>query len=280
MPELAYVNGRITTVDEATVSVEDRGFQFADGIYEVARTFGGKFIDLDRHLARLARSAAMLDLPLPMPLAELEKACREFHGRSEVPEAVFYLQLTRGACRRQHAAPPGLKPTLVMTVRAVTRPTPPQFKAITVPNNRWRMCSCKAVALLPTVLAKHAALKAGVDEAIFVEDDGTVLEGASDNIFAVKSGTAYTAPADGRILEGITRERAIELAAARKVPVKAESFKRDFLLAADEVFLTSSILTLVPIVEVDGHLIADGKPGPVSTGLRDAYWDFIRKTTA
>jgi len=280
LPELAYVNGRITSVEEAVVSVEDRGFQFADGIYEVVRTFNSKFIDLDRHLARLERSARMLDLPLPMPLAELEKVCRDLYARSGVPEAAFYLQVTRGACRRQHAAPPGLKPTLVMTVRAVTTPPPPYFTAITVPNNRWRLCACKAVALLPTVLAKHAAIKAQADDAIFVEDDGTVLEGASDNVFAVKDGTLYTPPADGRILEGITRGRVLELAAALGVPVRVESFKRDFLLASDEVFLSSSVLTVVPFVRIDGKPIGGGAPGPVTTAVRQAYWDFVREHTA
>ncbi len=280
MPELAYVNGRVTLADEATVSVEDRGFQFADGIYEVARTFNSRLIDLDRHLARLERSAKMLDLALPMPLTDLERACRDLYAQSQLPEAVLYLQLTRGACRRQHAAPPDLAPTLVMTVRAITKPTPPQFTAITVPNNRWRMCSCKSIALLPTVLAKHAAIKKGADDAIFVEDDGTVLEGASDNVFAVKEGILLTAPADGRILEGITRGRVLELAAEQKLPVRIEHFKRDFLLAADEAFLSSSVLTIVPFVKVDGRPIGDGKPGPVATGLRRAYWDFVRKVTA
>lgn len=280
LPELAYVNGRVTLADAATVSIEDRGFQFADGIYEVARTFNSKLIDLDRHLARLERSAKMLELPLPMSLADLERACRDLYAKSQLPEAALYLQLTRGACRRQHAAPSGLAPTLVMTVRAVTKPTPPQSKAITVPNNRWRTCSCKSIALLPTVLAKHAAVKVGADDAIFVEDDGTVLEGASDNVFAVKKGVIYTAPTDGRILEGITRGRVLELAAKRKFTVKIQHFKRDFLLAADETFLSSSVLTVVPFVEIDGHPIGDGKPGPVATGLCRAYWDFIREVTA
>lgn len=280
MPELAYVNGRITPVGEATISAEDRGFQFADGIYEVARTYNSEFIDLDRHLARLGRSAKMLDLSLPMPTADLERTCRDLYAQSQIPEAIFYIQLSRGACPRQHAAPAGLAPTLVLTVRAITKATPVQFTAITVPNNRWRMCACKSTALLPTVLAKHAAVKAGADDAIFVEDDGTVLEGASDNVFAVKDGVLYTPPADGRILEGITRSRVLELAAARKLPIKTEPFKRDFLLGADESFMSSSILTVVPFIRIDGHPIGTGAPGPVATGLCRDYWDLIRRLTA
>lgn len=280
MPELAYVNGRIGPVEEAVVSIEDRGFQFADGIYEVARSWNNKLVDLDRHLARLERSARMLDIPLPMPIPELDRTCRDFFTRSGIDDGLLYLQLTRGAVRRQHAAPPGLKPTLVMTARVVTKATPEQLTAITVPNNRWRMCACKSVALLPAVLAKHEALRKGADEGIFVEDDGTVLEGASDNIFVVKNGVAYTAPTDGRILEGVTRGRVLELAAERGIPVKVEHFKRGFMLAADEAFLTSSVLTVVPIVKIDGQPIGDGKPGPVATALRQAYWDFIRKHTA
>jgi len=280
LPELAYVNGKVTPVEEATVGVEDRGFQFADGIYEVVRSYNGKLIDLDRHMARLGRSAAMLDLPLPMPLEELDRVALEFYESSRLPEAMLYLQVTRGAGRRQHAAAPGLTPTLVMTVRAVTRPTPPQFAAITVPNNRWRLCACKTVALLPTVLAKHAAAKAGADEAIFVDDDGTVLEGASDNVFAVKDGVYYTPETDGRILAGITRERVLEQLADRGADVRVGRMTVDFLRAADEAFITSSVLTIVPVVTLDGRAIGDGKVGPAATAVREEYWRFIREVTA
>lgn len=280
MRELAYVNGRICPVDEACVSVEDRGFQFADGVYEVARSWNGRLIDLDRHLARLQRSAGMLDIPLPMPLPDLDRTCREFFAQSGIGDGMLYLQLTRGAVRRQHAAPPGLKPTLVMTARMVTKPTPEQFTAITVPNNRWRTCACKSIALLPSVLAKHAAREAGVDEAIFVDDGGLVLEGASDNVFAVKDGVLFTPPTDGRILEGITRGRVLELAEARRYEVRVEPLPLDFMLGCDEVFLTSSVLTVVPIVKVNGRPIGDGRPGPVTRTIREDYWDFIRRVTA
>ncbi len=280
MQELAYVNGRVGPVDEACVSVEDRGFQFADGVYEVARSWNGKLIDLDRHLARLARSAAMLGIRLPMPEPDLDRTCRGFFGRSGIGDGMLYLQLTRGATRRQHASPPDLQPTLVMTARMVTKPTPEQFTAITVPNNRWRMCACKSIALLPNVLAKHAAREAGADEAIFVDDDGSVLEGASDNIFAVKGGVLFTPPADGRILEGITRGRVLELAAARGYEVRVQPVSLDFVLGADEMFLTSSVLTVVPIVRVDGRAIGNGRPGPVARTMCQDYWDFIRRVTA
>jgi len=279
VPELAYVNGKTTLVDEAVVSIEDRGFQFADGIYEVARSHDGKLVDLDRHLARFERSARMLDLPLPMPLPELERTCREFYRQAELPEVILYIQLTRGAARRQHAAPSGLRPTLVLTSRAVTKPTPPGFSAITVPNNRWKMCACKSIALLPTVLAKHAAAKAGADEAIFVGDDGLVLEGASDNIFAVKSGVLFTPPADGRILEGITRGRILELAPKHGYRIIVGPLPLDFAREADELFITSSVLTVVPIVRLDGRPVGDGQPGPVSLAMVKAYWDFILEVT-
>jgi len=277
VPELAYVNGVITPLEEARVSVEDRGFQFADGIYEVAKIFDGKLIDLDRHLARLENSARMLELPLPMPLPELGRTCRDLHARSGIEDGVFYLQVTRGACPRVHAAPPGLEPTLVMTTRRLSRPLPEKITAITVPNNRWKMCACKAIALLPTVLAKHAAVKAGVNEAIFVGDDGLVLEGASDNVFCVKDGVLHTPPADGRILEGITRGRVLELAEERGIEVRVAPLPLDEFRAADEVFLTSSVLTVVPVVALDGRPVGDGRPGPVSTVLREAYWDFMRR---
>jgi D-alanine transaminase len=278
VPEIAYVNGRIGSIDEAFIGIEDRGFQFADGVYEVVRSYARRLMDLDRHLARLERSAKMLDLPLPMDLADLEATCRSFFAQSGLDEAVLYLQVTRGVARRQHVAPAGLTPTLVMTARVVSKPTPAEFRVITVPNNRWRMCDCKTIALLPTVLAKHAAAQVNGDDAIFVEDDGTVLEGASDNIFVVKSGVIYTAPADNRILAGITRGRVLEIIDQLGLLVRIEPYKRDFMMAADEVFLTSSVLTVVPIVEVDARAIADGKPGPVAQRLCRAYWDLIRAT--
>jgi len=280
MPELAYVNGRVTPVSEATVSIEDRGFQFADGVYEVARSYNGKPIDLDRHLARMGRSAAMLDLPLPMSLSELQHVAEGFYASSHLPEAVLYLQLTRGAGPRQHVGAPGLTPTLVMTVRPVLRTTPAEFTVITVPNNRWLMCACKSVALLPAVLAKHEAVKAGADEAIFVADDGTVLEGASDNIFAVKAGVYYTPRADGRILAGITRERVLEQLAARGAEVRVGDMTINFLRAADEAFITSSVLTVVPVVGIDGRPIGDGKIGSAATAVKEDYWRFIREVTA
>lgn len=280
MREIAYVNGRVCPVEEATVSVEDRGYQFADGIYEVVRAWNAKLIDLDRHLARLERSAAMLDLPLPMPVPELEATCREFYGESAIPDGMLYLQVTRGAGRRVHMPDPGLTPVLVMTARLVGKPTPERFSAITVPNNRWRMCACKSIALLPAVLAKHAARKAGADEAIFVDDDGFVLEGASDNVFVVKDGVAYTPPADGRILEGVTRGRILEIAQEKGLEVSVRPVRLEEMLGADETFLTSSVLTVVPIVRVDGRDIGDGRPGPVTLGLRRDYWDFIERVTA
>lgn len=280
MPELAYVNGVVTPIEEAKVSVEDRGFQFADGVYEVARAHNRKLVDLDRHLERLERSARMLDLPLPMPVPELARTCLDFFRQSAVAQGVFYLQLSRGASKRQHAAPPGLRPTLVMTAREYCPPPPGAQKAITVPNNRWKLCSCKSTALVATVLAKHAAVKAGADEAIFVEDDGTVLEGASSNIFVAKDGVVHTAPADGRILEGITRSRVLELAAKRGIRVVAGRVPVELLRSADEVFLTGSVLTVVPFVAIDGRPVGNGEPGPVATALGRDYWDFVREATA
>ncbi|MEW6031508.1 MAG: aminotransferase class IV [Bacillota bacterium] len=279
MPELAYVNGLVTPVDEARVSIEDRGFQFSDGIYEVVRTHNGGFIDLERHLARLERSATMLDLALPMPLPELERVSREFYAQSALPEAIFYLQVTRGAAPRRHTAPPGLTPTLVMTVRAITQPPPERYTAITVPNNRWKLCACKSIGLLPAVLAKHAALRAGADEAVFVED-GLVLEGASDNFFAVKDGVVYTPDTDGRILAGVTRERVLEQLAERGARVEVGPLPLELARSADEAFITSSVLTVVPIVALDGRPVGDGRPGPVTGRAREDYWDFIRRTTA
>lgn len=278
MPELAYVNGRVMPVEEATVSIEDRGFQFADGIYEVAQSYNGKLIDLDRHLDRLVRSAEMIDLRLPMSLDELKRVSGDFYARSGIEAGALYIQVTRGATRRQHAAPTDLTPTLVMTARGIG-PTPEQLSAITVPNIRWKLSACKSIALLATVLAKHQARAAGADEAIFVDDDGSVLEGASTNTFIVRNGVLRTAPTDGRILPGITRERVLELAGQLGLEARVERVPVEALREADEVFLSSSVLTVVPFVRVDGRPVGDGRPGPITMGLRSAYWDFIRAVT-
>jgi len=276
VPELAYLNGWVGPVDQARVGVEDRGFQFGDGVYEVAQSQNGILLDLDRHLARLGRSLSMLDIPPPMPLEELERTAAEFYRQSGIAAGMLYLQVTRGACRRQHAPPEELEPTLVMTARTIG-PPPEEFKAITTPNNRWKLCSCKAVALLHAVIAKHAAHKAGADEAIFIDDDGSVLEGSSTNIFVVKDGVAYTAETDGRILEGITRGRILELAGGLGIDVRVGRVPVELLREADEVFLTSSVLTVVPFVSVDGRPVGTGRPGPVVTALREAYWDLINE---
>jgi len=274
VPELAYVNGWVGPVEEAYVSVEDRGFQFADGVYEVAQAQNGVLLDLDRHLARLERSLAMLDMAPPMPLPELERTAADFYRSSGIDVGMLYLQVTRGTCARQHAPPEGLRPTLVMTARLVG-PLPEWFKAITTPNNRWKLCACKSVALLPAVLAKQAARKAGADEAIFVDDDGSVLEGASTNVFVVKDGVAYTAETDGRILEGVTRGRVLELAGDIGLEVRVQRVPVELLRRADEVFLTSSVLTVVPFTHIDGRPVGSGRPGPVAGAVREAYWNLI-----
>lgn len=278
MPEIAYVNGRITPVEEATVSIEDRGFQFADGIYEVAQAYNGRLIDLGPHLERLGRSAGMIDLTLPMPLDELERVAEDFYARSGIASGALYIQVTRGAIKRQHAAPPGLAPTLVMTARAIG-PTPEQLTAITTPNIRWKLSACKSIALLATVLAKHQARAAGADEAIFIDDDGSVLEGASTNTFVVKDGVLHTAPADGRILAGITRQRVLELVEGLGLEARVGRVPVETLRQADEVFLSSSVLTVVPFVRIDGRPVGAGRPGPIAAEVRAAYWDYIREVT-
>ncbi len=260
MPELAYVNGQFMPLAHATVSVEDRGFQFADSVYEVLRTYNCQPFALDEHLARLRRSLAAIALDYRTePLREIiEEAAR----RAAFPEAIIYLQITRGVAPRNRAIPPEVKPTLVLTVRELV--PHPEWEAhgicvITVPDNRWGRCDIKTVGLLANVLAHQAARQAGAQDAIFVESDGTVNESTAGNVFVVQGGQLRTPPKSHRILAGITRDKLMEI-----MPVVEARVSQDDLLGADEVFLTATTVEVVPVVAVNGKQIGSGKPGPIT----------------
>jgi len=260
MPELAYVNGQFMPLAQATVPVEDRGFQFADSVYEVLRTYGGQPFALDEHLARLRRSLAAI--ALDYPTEGLRGIIAEAVRRAAFPEAVIYLQITRGVAPRHRAIPAQVRPTLVLTVRALV-PHPEWqehgIRVITVPDNRWGRCDIKSVGLLANVLAHQAARNAGAHDAIFVEADGTVNESTAGNVFIVRAGQLLTPPKSHRILAGITRDKFLAITPVTETRITAAD-----LLGADEVFLTATTVEVVPVVMVNGKPIGSGTPGPVT----------------
>ncbi|MNS82658.1 D-alanine aminotransferase [compost metagenome] len=270
---LVWINGHVTDIEAATVSLEDRGFVFGDGVYEVVRTYGGKPFAMDAHMARFERSAAGIELSLPMGASEIAAVALDLLARVGIPEAELYFQLTRGAARRYHPFPEGVPATLVVWARPL-RQTDPALRdqgvtAITHPDERWARCDLKTICLLPNVLAKEHARRAGAFEAILVRD-GLVTEGAGSNVAIVKDGTLITPVADRRILPGITRAVVIDLARELGIPVAERDVPVAELFEADEVFTLATTAEIMPIVGIDNTPIGLGAPGPVMTRLYKA----------
>jgi D-alanine transaminase len=275
MPEIAYVNGEFLPLERATVRVQDRGFQFADGVYEVVRTYNGKPFATDEHLARLSRSLEAIELKNPLTVEQWKSIIDEGIQRSGFAEAIVYLQITRGYAPRHRGIPKDVEPTIVMTVRQLG-PPPTKVRetgiaVITVPEFRWGRCDIKSIALLPSVLAYQAAKKAGANDAIFVGDDDTVNESTAGNVFVVTRGRLRTPPKGTRILPGVTRDKLLEAARAAGVDTAEEQITKSELYAADEMFLTSTTAEVVPVVTVDGKPIGAGNSWPVSTRVFDEF---------
>lgn len=284
MPAVAYVNGRYGPIAEAAIHVEDRGFQFADSIYEVVAFLNGRFLDWDKHLWRLRRGLAALmiegvagDAALGVIAQRLLRQCRS-------PDGLLYMQISRGASRRDHGFPNDALPTLVMTARRFDfRPRISQLQAgvtaISLPDQRWARSDLKTTGLLPAVLAKQEAKASGAFEAIFVRD-GYVTEGGSTNIYMVDSERRIiTHPLSARILPGIARESLIARAAEGQFQLIERPFTLDEAMSAEELFLSSTTAPILPIVQLDGRQIREGRPGPVSQGLGALLWAEIRRQT-
>ncbi len=275
MPEIAYVNGEFLPLERATVHVEDRGFQFADGVYEVVRTYGGKPFATDEHVARLFRSLDAIELKITLDADRIKSLIDEGVRRAGFAEAVVYLQLTRGRAPRHRGMPRDAEPTIVMTVRELpvraARLREDGVAVITMPEFRWRRCDVKSIALLPSILAYHAAKKAGAGDAVFVEEDGTVNESTAGNVFVVTRGRLCTPPKSTHILSGVTRDKILVAARAAGLETAEERITKADLYAADEVFLTSTTAEITPVVAVDGKPIGNGKPGPVSARIYDQF---------
>lgn len=271
---LVYLNGEYLPHAEARVSVDDRGFLFADGVYEVIRVYKGRPYLLKEHIERLARGLDALEIRFD-GVSELEAVSQRLIEENGIDaDANIYMQVTRGAAPRKHAFPADATPTVYAAVRAI-QPNPAEYyekgvDAITTPDNRWARCDIKTVSLLPNVLANQKAHAAGAFEALFIRD-GVVLEGSHSNLFAVYDGTLVTYPKSNYILPGITRERVLALARDLGIPAREGLIFADKLYDADELFLSGTTTEVMPLARVDGRVIGAGKPGPITLRLQEAY---------
>lgn len=275
MSRVAYVNGRYLPRRAASVNIEDRGYQFADGVYEVCEVRAGRLIDERRHMERLARSLGELRIRLPMSLKALGTVLRETIRRNRVADGIVYLQITRGVARRDHAFPaPDTKPSIVVTANRLDFEKAEVIAAegiavITLPDNRWERVDIKSVSLLPNVLAKQAARDKGAKEAWFVDKTGHITEGSSSNAWIVtRDGKVVTRPADQSILRGITRTVVLDIMRAQGLELEERPFTAEEAYAAREAFLTSASQIVMPVVRIDGRPIGNGAPGLVASALR------------
>jgi D-alanine transaminase len=286
VPRIAYVNGRYVRHANAAVHIEDRGYQFADGVYEVCEVARGFIMDMTRHLDRLNRSLGELEIAWPMSRKALQAIMREVVTRNHVENGMVYLQVTRGVASRDHVFPAAVRSALVVTAKrsdpvAALKRAETGIKVITVPENRWDRVDIKTVGLLPNVLAKQKAKLAGAYEAWFVDPDGTVKEGASTNAWIVtRDGKLVTRPAETGILRGITRTTLFDLAAKLGLEIEERGFTVAEAKAAREAFITAATTVVMPVVAIDGEPVANGHPGSIALSLRDGFFDVAEKTRA
>jgi D-alanine transaminase len=273
MSRIAYVNGRYLAHAEAGVHIEDRGYQFADGVYEVVAIHRGRFFDEEPHLDRLKRSLDALSIAPPMSRAALKHVLREVARRNGIRDGILYLQISRGVAKRDHAFPKNVAPSLVVTAKR-TKPTPRKLveegiAVITIPDIRWKRCDIKSISLLPNILGKQQAKDAGAFEAWMLDEQGMVTEGTSTNAWIVnRQGAIVTRPAEEAILNGVTRLAVKRLAAAEGIAIEERPFSLAEAREAKEAFLTSTTSLVLPVVRIDSQPVADGKPGKLSLKLR------------
>ena len=281
MSRTVYVNGDYLPEEEARVSVFDRGFLFADGVYEVTSVLDGKLIDFEGHAKRLWRSLGELEMESPVTEDELLEIHRELVRRNGIEEGLVYLQVTRGAADRDFVFPEGVKPTLVLFTQAKpgladSPAAKAGIKVISIPDIRWGRRDIKTVQLLYPSMGKMMAKAAGKDDAWLVED-GHVTEGTSNNAYIVKGSKIITRHLGNEILHGITRAAVVRFAREAQMEVEERAFTIDEAKQADEAFITSASTFVMPVVEIDGAALGDGTPGPVSARLREIYLDESRK---
>jgi D-alanine transaminase len=271
-----FLNGEVLPADEAKISVNDRGFLFGDGVYEVTPAYNGNLFQFPEHLARMKRGLGAVRLDFdPTELEALHTRLLAENAVDRVDTAYVYVQVTRGVAPRSHSFPKDpVEPTVYAFANRFLRPDEKRwaqgYTAITVPDRRWSRVDIKTIALLPNCLAQQAAVEAGVDDAVFVKD-GNALEGAHNNLFAVFDGVLTTHPATNEILSGITRGFVLDLARSLGVPVSERAIPIEEFRTAQEVFFTGTTVEVRPTVSVDGQPVGDGKVGPVTRVLWAAF---------
>ena len=281
MSRFAYVNGRYVQHKKASVHIEDRGYQFSDGVYEVIAVFNGKLIDFDDHFSRLGRSLNELELKWPIKHKAMIVILKQIIRKNRIIDGIIYLQITRGVAPRQHAFPEHLNSSLVITAKNLD---PFEFDAakkginiITTPEIRWQRCDIKSISLLGNCLAKEKAKRADCYEAWFVEDDGMVTEGTSSNAWIVsKEGKLITRNISNSILNGITRLSIIKVARENDIEIIERPFSIKEAKSAKEAFISSTTSLVKPVLKIDGNFIGNGKVGKLSTKILDYYGSYLK----
>ena len=275
MSRIAYVNGQYVPRKHASVHIEDRGYQFSDGVYEVCEVRGGHLVDQRRHMERLVRSLGEIRIKLPMPLSALNVVLHEIVARNRVKDGIVYVQVTRGVARRDHPfPPPSTRPAIVVTANTLDMTKSEAMASegvavITLPDNRWERVDIKAIALLPNILAKQTAREQGAREAWYIDKDNRITEGSSSNAWIVtRDGKVVTRQADNGILKGITRAVVIDTLRAHGLELAERPFTVEEAYQAREAFLTSASQLVMPVVRINDRPVGNGAPGLVSAALR------------
>jgi D-alanine transaminase len=283
---IAYVNGKYVAGRDAMVHIEDRGYQFADGVYEVCEVFRGALIDEDRHLARLARSLDEVRIEAPLGQGALKIVLREVMAKNKLSNGYLYIQATRGVATRDHAFPEQrVRPSLVVTARDINpekgeTAARQGVKVVSMPDLRWKRVDIKSISLLPNVLARQTAKEKGAYEAWLTDDDGMISEGAASNAWIIdQAGAIITRHIDNAILRGITRTTLIDIIAAQGLRIEERKFSLEEAFRAREAFITGATALVMPVVSIDGHKIGDGAPGPISRKLRALFHGAAARST-
>ncbi len=276
MKLLAWIDGVVCDLAEAKVPLEDRGYLFGDGVYEVIKIYNGKPFYLGAHLDRLQNSASAIDMEIPYSMEKVEEEISGLIEKSECKGGYLYMQVTRGSAKRDHLLPEGIRPSMVMYVREFPSPASideiKPSNCITLPDERWLNCYIKSINLLPNVMARHKAADAGAQEVIFYRPGGVVTEGTRTNLFAVIDGVVRTHPESRLILSGITRMIALELLNKLSIPVSEEAFYVEDLDKASEMWTTSTGMEIVPVAKIDGRVVGETVPGPICRSLIEEFW--------
>ncbi len=278
---ISYVNGSYVPHDKAFVHIDDRGTDFADGVYEVIAYQGRKFIDYAPHMARLERSLALLQITPPDTMENISRAIEGLIEQNNIEDGLLYLRITRGVSERYHPFPKDVKASIVITVKPWKKQPEAEYTngtaVITFPEIRWAWRHVKSISLLPNVIAKQKSVEAGVKEAWFVEKDGTITEASSSNVYIVKDKTIITHPEGENILGGITRATVLRLARDSQIKIEERKFTLDEALKADEAFMTSTSMGAIPVVEIDGKKLGSGKVGEISKKLHELYEQYAKE---